>query len=205
MPSWLPETCGRRSMPAEEVAVFLTSNPHLLNRTGKRAWRRAGIRPLRRSAPVSGINKTAEGRKHTTLAVWRAGRGCIKGCYMDENGLYLRLSSNWSIHLPSHLWHRSYCLCKTRALFKFRLWLSPNADHLIYICVTDPCRTHSWRIIWGGCEVTEITHRFLLYLTLLLNCSSSTSSSAPWVLRSPRCTAQASCGCSMSLPAAVIT
>lgn len=81
-------------MQAEKVAVFLTSNPHLLNRTEKQAWRQAGIRPLRRSVPVSGINKTAERRKHTTLAVWRGGRGGIKGCYMDENGLYLRLSSN---------------------------------------------------------------------------------------------------------------
>lgn len=57
-------------MHAEEVAMFLTSTPHLLNRTEKWAWRRAGIRPLRRRALVSGINKTAEGRKHT-LAVWR--------------------------------------------------------------------------------------------------------------------------------------
>lgn len=81
-------------MQTEEVAMFLTSNPHLLNRTEEWAWRQAEIRPLRRSIPVRGINKTAEGRKHTTLAVWRGGRGCIKGCYMDENGLYLRLSSN---------------------------------------------------------------------------------------------------------------
>lgn len=81
-------------MRAEEVAMFLTSTPHLLNRTENGAWRQARIRPLRRSALVSGINKTAEGRKHTTLAVWRVGRGGIKGCYMDENGLYLRLSSN---------------------------------------------------------------------------------------------------------------
>lgn len=81
-------------MWAEEVAMFLTSNPQFLNRTEKQAWRQAGIRPLRRSIPVRGINKTTEGRKHTTLAVWRGGRGGVKGCYMDENGLYLRLSSN---------------------------------------------------------------------------------------------------------------
>lgn len=61
-------------MQAEEVAMFLTSNPHLLNRTEKWAWRQAGIRPLRRSVPVRGINKSTEGRKRTMLAQWRGGR-----------------------------------------------------------------------------------------------------------------------------------
>ena len=185
-------------MPAEEVAVFLTSNPHLLNRTGKRAWRRAGIRPLRRSAPVSGINKTAEGRKHTTLAVWRAGRGCIKGCYMDENGLYLRLSSNWSIHLPSHLWHRSYCLCKTRAPCKFRLWLSPNADLLIYICVTDLCRSQrsqrSQRSLIGSSFTLRYSWTLLPALLPALREHSARLAAQPGRV----------CGCSASLPAAAI-
>ena len=58
-------------MQAEEVATFLTSNPQLLNRTEKWAWRQAGIRTLRKSIPVRGINKSTEERKHTMLAVWR--------------------------------------------------------------------------------------------------------------------------------------
>lgn len=60
--------------------MFLTSAAHLLNRTGKWVWIPAGIRPLRRHAPVSGINKSADGEKnHTT--------GSMKGCYRDEKGL----------------------------------------------------------------------------------------------------------------------
>ncbi|KAK5891987.1 hypothetical protein CesoFtcFv8_012412 [Champsocephalus esox] len=78
-----------RSMPEEEVAMFLTSNPHLLNSTEKQAWRRAWIRPLRRSIPVRGINKPTEGRKHHVCSVEER-----VGVYMDKNRLYLRLSSN---------------------------------------------------------------------------------------------------------------
>lgn len=61
------EACGHRghwSVQAEEVALFLTSATRLLNRTEKWVWIPAGIRPLRRHGPVSGINKTADGRKH---------------------------------------------------------------------------------------------------------------------------------------------
>lgn len=56
--------CGHWSVQAEEVAMFLTSATHLLNRTVKWLQIPAGIRPLRRHAPVSGINKTADGWKH---------------------------------------------------------------------------------------------------------------------------------------------
>lgn len=56
--------CGHWSVQAEEVAMFLTSATRLLNRTEKWVWIPAGIRPLRRHGPVSGINKTADGRKH---------------------------------------------------------------------------------------------------------------------------------------------
>lgn len=61
----------QRSMWAEDVAVFLTSNPHLLNGGEKQAWRQEGIGPLRRNVPVRGINKSTEGRKHITLAQGR--------------------------------------------------------------------------------------------------------------------------------------
>lgn len=65
---------------------------------------------------------------------------------MDENGLYLRLSTNWSIRLPSHLWHYSYCLCKTPALCKFGS-TSFHTDLLIYICPTDLCHSACLGII----------------------------------------------------------
>lgn len=65
---------------------------------------------------------------------------------MDENGLYLRLSTNWSIRLPSHLWHYSYCLCKTPALCKFGS-TSFHTDLLIYICLTDLCHSACLGII----------------------------------------------------------
>lgn len=115
--------------------MFLTSNPHLLNRTEKQAWRQAGIRPLRRNIPVRGINKTTEGRKHTTLAVRRGGRGFIKDCYVDENGLYLE-AQHQLIHSPplTPLALLLYCLCKT-------------PDLLICLCLTDPCHSRCWRII----------------------------------------------------------
>lgn len=135
-------------MQAEAVAVFLTSTLPLLNRMEKWAWRQAGIRPLRRSVPVSGINKTAKRRKHTVLVEWRVGRSSTKGCYMDENGLYLRLSSDWSVHLRYHLWHHTYCLCKTPALCKHCLWLSSTLTTLVYICLTDLCLSLRWRITW---------------------------------------------------------
>lgn len=72
----------------------------------------------------------------------------MKGCYRDEMGLQQRLCCNWSIHLPSHLCHRTYCLCKTPALCKLCLWLSPNIGGLIYISVTDLCLSHGQRITW---------------------------------------------------------
>lgn len=65
---------------------------------------------------------------------------------MDENGLYLRLSTNWSVRLPSHLWHYSYCLCKTPALCKFGS-TSFHTDLLIYICLTDLCHSACLGII----------------------------------------------------------
>lgn len=164
-------------MQAEEVAMFLTSNPHLLNRTETRAWRQAGIRPLRRSIPVRGINKTAEGKKPTPLAVWRVGGGGIKGCYMDGNGLYLRLSSNWSIHLPSHLWHHSYCLWKTPALCKFCLWLSStltsSSTSAWLTCVSPTVE----RVYLKGYEVTDLS-KFLPYLRY--SRTPLTSSSPLW-------------------------
>lgn len=43
--------------------MFLTSAAGLLHRTEKWVWIPGGLRPLRRHAPVSGINKTADGRK----------------------------------------------------------------------------------------------------------------------------------------------
>lgn len=54
------EACGHL---VEEVAMFLTSATGLLNRTEKWVWIPGGLRPLRRHAPVNGINKTADGRK----------------------------------------------------------------------------------------------------------------------------------------------
>lgn len=45
------------------MAMLLTSATGLLNRTEKWVWIPGGLRPLRRHAPVSGINKTADGKK----------------------------------------------------------------------------------------------------------------------------------------------
>lgn len=122
------------SMQAEEatphvVAMFLTSNLHLLNRIESWAWRRAQLRPLRKSTPVRRINKSSESQKHTTWQ-WRGGRGVRKGCYMDENRLSLGLSSNWSIPLSSYLWHYSHCLYKTPALCRACLCLIDWPPHL---------------------------------------------------------------------------
>lgn len=52
--------CGLQSMQAAEatahaMAMLLTSNRHLFNRAENCAWRRAWIRPLRRSIPGGGI------------------------------------------------------------------------------------------------------------------------------------------------------
>ena len=48
---------------------------YLLNGTEHQARKWTGVRPLRRSIPVRGINKSIEVRKHTTLAVWREEKG----------------------------------------------------------------------------------------------------------------------------------
>lgn len=89
----LPETSGQQSMQAGEVATFLTSNPHLLNRTEKMARRHAGSRPLRRCPPVRGINRNKKkANKGSTVA--GRGRELESDVGMDETGLHLRLSSN---------------------------------------------------------------------------------------------------------------
>ncbi len=69
-------------MRAEEVAMFLTSNPYLLNKSENWAWRQAGISPLRRSVPVSGMNKPAEGRKHVSSG---------EGETVQRDGIWMRM------------------------------------------------------------------------------------------------------------------
>lgn len=127
-------------MQAEEVAMFLTSTPRLLNRPEKWASRQAGIRPLRRTAPVSGINNTAEASKHTMLAV---GRWMLYGWERVIPEAQLQL-----IHSPSLTLLASHRLsledtCSVQVLSLTSL----NTDPLIYICLTDLCHSQCWRII----------------------------------------------------------
>ncbi|KAI4811050.1 hypothetical protein KUCAC02_013973, partial [Chaenocephalus aceratus] len=70
-----------RSMPEEEVAMFLTSHPHLLNSTEKQAWRRAWIRPLRRTPcehpPASLLSRKSPGSAASPPATRTAGSSRI--------------------------------------------------------------------------------------------------------------------------------
>ena len=135
-------------MWAEEVAMFLTSNPHLLNRTEKPARRRAGIRPLRSRAPVNGINKTAEGRKQNVSSVEgseRRYKGMLYGWEWVIPEAQLQL-----IHSPPLTPLASLLLSLQNTSSVQLLSLTfPNTDLLIYICLTDLRHSHCWRIIWG--------------------------------------------------------
>lgn len=130
-------------MQAERVAMFLTSNPNLLNKAEKWAWRQAGIKPLRRSVPVSGMNKTPEGRKHTSAVCMWGGRG------------YKEMLYGWEWVIPEarlRLIHSPPLtpLASVRSVFAKQLLCASflNTDLLIYICLTDLCYSHCWRIIW---------------------------------------------------------